>query len=186
MKKYVVLLNNVNLIYRNEQDLVNKCRAFSNIDFLIYKSFTFAGGTGRTKTVKEEIDFVIQSQQKQNINFMNKEEFINAWDLKNFLNRDVVHLSGGWRKFLGIALYTNQISIGKIYFDVSRHLSKRLFDIFLINLKLTTEKVAFFFEYDISIFAQEKIEFLYDHMDRLSKNKSCDQILSDLKETNYD
>lgn len=188
MDKYIIYLNDSNLIHSNPEVLINKCVLWSNNDFEIYKSFNYVGGTGFTKTVDDEIRFILECQKAAKGSILCYEEFIQAWDFKKYLNYDLDSLSGGWNKYLGIALFSNYNSQNKIYIDMGRHLSDQLLTVFFKNIDATLRGTQIFIEYDINLLLDvcKDLKPLYDHGDKLSKDEwaplydNCDS------ETNYD
>ena len=51
------------------------------------------------------------------------EAFVDAWDLAPHLDRRVLDLSGGWRKYLGLALFMNRPAKARLLLDTTSHLS---------------------------------------------------------------
>lgn len=186
MDRYIVMLNDVNSIDRKKDSLISKCKTWANLDFEVYKSFSFVGGTGFTQYVFDEIDLVIQSQASKHKNYLSFKDFVDKWKFEEYLGHKVEELSGGWKKFLSLALFTNLRSQAKVYFDASRQLSDRLVKLFVGNLDSFDHKVAFFFEYDVSILSQYGCTLLYDQLDRLSEDGWCDELMDARMETNYD
>lgn len=156
MKSYVVLLEDSNLIVSRKENLIETCMRFIQIDdtfsessISIYQSFVFAECTGYVQKVSDEIDFILQCNE--NTFYSSVEEFAKNWGLTDYLDYDVINLSGGWRKYLGLALFTNNLSHNKIFFDVCRHLADDLILLFKQNLKNTSVSNVFFLEYDVNL-----------------------------------
>jgi hypothetical protein len=137
------------------------------------------------RTVKEEIEFVINCQKSRLENILDVREFVDAWQFTRYLNTDVTSLSGGWRKYLGLSLFTNRKSSGKLYLDGLRHLSDTLISVFFTNLGLCSDNLVIFAEYETRLLASHNLELLYDLGDRLSLNKWQPQFLPHNHETNY-
>ena len=184
MKNYILLLNNSEQINENE-NLISKCSSWAMIDLLIYKSFSFANCSCYMQTVHEEIEFVIKSQKSCGENVLDQSEFIKSWNLHRYLNTKVTDLSGGWRKYLGLALFTNRNSQGKLYLDSLRHLSDNLIDVFFSNLKRGNNETVIFAEYETKLLCNRNLTPLYDLGDRLSLDIWQDQFIKGNHETNY-
>ncbi len=174
MNKYLVLLDNSNLIVSEKERLINACSYFlleknSSNQTNVYRSFVFAEGTGYMRKVYEEIEFILQCNGKNTI-ITAVEEFAKIWEITPYLNYDISNLSGGWRKYLGLALFTNIISKNKVYFDVCRHLADNLISLFKTNLNKTNTENVFFFEYDVNVLRDASMFYLYYNNNRLQKN----------------
>jgi hypothetical protein len=174
----VVLLDDVSIIQKSHQSLVNNLSI--NLDLpgnLTYNSSNFVFSTGFMQLVKDEIDFVIQCHEKQNISTWNKTDFVNLWQFEKYLDYEIIQLSGGWQKMLGLALFTNQISRTKVYFDSVRHLSDNMINLLINNIKETCVENVFFFEYDTNLLKNYNFKSLYfdgfpSNIDTLKNSKS--------------
>ncbi len=162
MDKYVIYLNDAGRIKRNQNDLIAKITPLAGDDVSIYESYTFIDGTGYTKKVQDEIDFVFAGHEAKGLNILPKEEFIKAWGFEYYLEFDINHLSGGWKKYLGIALFSNIKAETKIYFDSTRQLSDKLIGRFVKNLEQTQIKQVFFFEWDAMLLTNLDVKVLYE------------------------
>jgi energy-coupling factor transporter ATP-binding protein EcfA2 len=168
MNKYLALLNDSNLIFSNQEILINASKNIFNGNYGVYNNFMFTEGTGYMKKVYEEIDFVLQSNAGQTY-FLSIEEFSEQWGFNDFLSYDILSLSGGWKKFLGLALFTNIKHKNKIYFDSARQLSDRLINVFNKNLKNTYIENVIFFEYDVNLILDDSMLFLFFKENQLIK-----------------
>lgn len=162
MDKYVIYLNNAGRIKHNQNELIAKVMPIAGSDVSIYESYTFIDGTGYTKTVQDEIDFVFAGHEAKRLNIFTKKEFIKTWGFEYYLDFDINHLSGGWKKYLGIALFSNIIADTKIYFDSTRQLSDKLIQRFIHNLELTDINKVFFFEWDAMLLSDLNMKVLYE------------------------
>jgi len=187
MEKYVAILNNATQIdsAAAKGELERKARSWFNKEFLVYTSHSFAACTGYAKTVHEEIELVLTGHKGRNISIWEIDNFVEIWELKDYLDYEIWKLSGGWRKYLGIALFTNQRSFGKIYFDAIRHLSSNRLRTFMSNLDQSGGECTVFFEYDVSKLLDLKLTPLYDHSDRFSLEEFTNSVLELNGETNY-
>jgi hypothetical protein len=184
MIKYILFLNDSAQIH-NSTGLVAKCSSWAMIDLLVYKTFSFAYSTCYMRTVREEIEFVIQCQKYREENVLDMPDFVYAWQFTSYLNSDVTSLSAGWRKYLGLALFTNRKSQGKLYFDGLRHLSDTLISVFFQNLARCNDDLVILAEYETGLLASQHLVPLYDHGDRLSLHKWQSHFIHDNHETNY-
>jgi hypothetical protein len=175
MKKFLVLLDNSNLIVSDKENLIEACKLYiSNQDTVdelnVFRSFVFTEGTGYMRKVFEEIDFILQCNCN-NTTFSSVQDFAANWKFTEYLNYDISSLSGGWRKFLGLALFTNITSKNKIYFDVCRHLADDLIILFKTNLDKTFTDNVFFFEYDTNIIRDASMFNLYYNNNKLQNDR---------------
>jgi hypothetical protein len=170
-----ILLDNSNLIVSDKENLIEACKLYiSNQDTVdelnVFRSFVFTEGTGYMRKVFEEIDFILQCNCN-NTTFSSVQDFAANWKFTEYLNYDISSLSGGWRKFLGLALFTNITSKNKIYFDVCRHLADDLIILFKTNLDKTFTDNVFFFEYDTNIIRDASMFNLYYNNNKLQNDR---------------
>jgi len=185
MALHLVKLEDSSKIQFDRKSLVASCEQYRGINYGIYHSTNFINGTGFVRSVFEEIDLVMQSNVGST--YLNQKEFVESWDFTKYVNYHLSALSGGWRKFLGVALFTNLVSEGKIYFDVSRQLSDRLISLFVKNLRATGLKECFIFDYDTALYACEEFNSIYYTEGGLSNKKQLKHADGgSLTETNYD
>lgn len=182
--EYLIYLNDSKKIHSAKEELRQKCIAFleSKSSLITYESFAFIDGTGFTKKVRDEIDFVLDSQVKHDCNVLCKKDFINIWGFSEYLDYDVQHLSGGWKKYLGLALFSNIRSDGKIYFDACRQLSDRLIEQFISNVRKSKPGAVFYFELDAMLLSSFPFTVLYDTPDGFAQQNHIGKII----ETNYE
>lgn len=74
------------------------------------------------------------------------EAFVDAWGLAPHLDRRVLDLSGGWRKYLGLALFMNRPAKARLLLDTTSHLSDARIRTLLERSAETGD--ALFCEYD--------------------------------------
>lgn len=185
MTGYMLLLNDSTQIHDSEQ-LVEKCSSWSRSELIVFKTFSFINCTCYMRTVQEEIEFVIDSQKSRGVYISSVTDFVNTWKLSQYLDTEVFKLSGGWRKYLGLALFTNRKSQGKLYMDSLRHLSDTLIYSFFENLNLYNDEIVIFAEYETGLLSNYKLVPLFDHGDRLSLARWQDQFIHNTSETNYE
>jgi hypothetical protein len=89
----------------------------------VYRPLAFVEHSGFSETVREEIALVLANQPATDPPLRTFDDFIDAWDFRAHLDRRVLDLSGGWRKYLGLALFMNRPSPARLLLDVTSHLS---------------------------------------------------------------
>ena len=144
-------LENINIIGREIDTIKSWCKNQYPAMYHSYECLPFVDGTGYVERVYQEIDFVLSSNFG-NTFIKNADHFIEYWKLEKYRDYKLSELSGGWKKYLGLALFTNIIFEGKIYFDAFRQLSDRLILILINNLKETPTEYSYFIEYDVNLF----------------------------------
>jgi hypothetical protein len=147
-------IDNADWISEETDKLISICCAYRPDIYRSYQSCSFVEGTGYMEQVFQEIDFVLSSN-RGNCFIENLDEFIRVWELEYYEGHKISELSGGWKKFLGLALFTNINCPGKIYFDAFRQLSDHLIALLLKNLGQTATNHAWFFEYDVTLFPND-------------------------------
>jgi hypothetical protein len=169
MNRYLLLLDDVNAIDHQSDSLLAKAAHYFDAEFAVYRPLPFTDHTGFTETVEEEIEFVIGCQQSEGGAHCDPSDFIREWGFSGLLGRRVVELSGGWRKFLGLALFTNRRTAAKFYFDVASHLADERLRLLLDLLNLHREGCVVFCEYDSVLLSgmAEGFGLLYDAGDRM-------------------
>ena len=148
MNWHLLLTDNVDQIDMEPDRLVEKCTQFFGREFAVYRPLPFVDHTGFTETVAEEIQFVIEAQKTTEGAYLDAAAFIETWGLERWASHRVVHLSGGWRKFLGVALFANCRTPAKCFLDVVSHLADERINVLLRQLKAQSEDVVVFCEYD--------------------------------------
>lgn len=184
MEYYIIYLNNAQTIENEQDSLIKKCHAFKNIDYEVFSSYKFISGTGYMQTVGDEIEFVLQGYERLNILKYSLKDFIKTWQLNDVIDYDLNHLSDGWKKYLSLALFSNQRSAGKIYFDATRHLSDNLLDNLIENIEKSTKNSIFFFEYDVNMLGKYGFKILYNNKNELSTTQL--NSLNFTTESNYE
>lgn len=188
MKKYIVKLSNTSVLQQDLEHIVKSSENYCGHNLAFYQTFNFIDGTGYMKTVREEIEFVLGSYRDTRIHKNEIIAFAEKWGLEKYLNFDLSSLSEGWKKFLGLALFTNNEDEGKIYFDSCRQLSNKLISTLEKNINQSNCKTIFFFEYDSNLLLQKDYSIIYfyggqflDFPPQLDNSKLFDEY-----ETNYE
>ncbi|NQW02442.1 MAG: hypothetical protein HQ485_00265 [Acidobacteria bacterium] len=89
----------------------------------LYRPLTFVEHSGFSETVREEIQLVLANQPVEEPPQRAFDDFVEAWNLRAHLDYRVLDLSGGWRKFLGLALFMNRSLPARLLLDTTSHLS---------------------------------------------------------------
>jgi hypothetical protein len=113
----------------------------------VYRPHTFVEHSGFSETVREEIQLVFDNSSPR----QSFEAFVASWGLGPHLDRRVLELSGGWRKFLGLALFFNRPIRSCLLFDATSHLSDARVRVLLQQAAEMEEAV--FAEYDPTLLA---------------------------------
>ena len=165
---YILVVRDIDRLDFELDALRFKCERLFACDFDVYRPLPYVEHTGYTETVHDEISFVVGSQGASGNSLLEVDSFIEQWQLGDLLNKRVLELSGGWRKFLGIALFTNKASRHKLYHDVTSHLADARLALLLENLGKGAA-TALFCEYDPALLAAvyPHFGFLCDAGDRL-------------------
>jgi hypothetical protein len=189
MSWYLLLTNNVDYIDTQTSRFVEKCSRYFDLEFGVYRPLPFVDHTGLTETVQDEIDFVVGCQQSASGAHLNANDFVREWHLQGFRDYRVVHLSGGWRKFLGLSLFTNQKLPAKLYFDVASHLAEERLRLLLRQLENQgNDQVVIFCDYDSLLFyrlAGDRFLLLLDTGDRVEVVKDLPRHALTARQSNY-
>lgn len=89
----------------------------------VYRPLPFVEHSGFSETVREEIGMVLANHPADETPLRPFDAFVDAWDLSAHLDRRVLDLSGGWRKYLGLALFMNRPAKARLLLDTTSHLS---------------------------------------------------------------
>jgi hypothetical protein len=89
----------------------------------VYRPLSFVEHSGFSETVREEIALVLANHPANEVPLRLFDEFVASWDLAPHLDRRVLDLSGGWRKYLGLALFMNRPAKARLLLDTTSHLS---------------------------------------------------------------
>jgi hypothetical protein len=89
----------------------------------VYRPYPFVEHSGFSETVREEIALVLANHPTGEPPSRAFDPFVSAWDLEEHLDRRVLALSGGWRKYLGLALFMNRPLPRRLLLDATSHLS---------------------------------------------------------------
>jgi hypothetical protein len=188
MNGYLLLLDDVNAMDQHSDTLIVKANRHFDTEFSVYRPLPFTDHTGFTETVEEEIDFVVGCQQAAGGARCDTTAFIRQWGFSELLGKRVVELSGGWRKFLGVALFTNRRTEAKFYIDVASHLADERLRLLFDRLNLGDEKCVVFCEYDSVYLAGlgEGFRLVHDAGDRLESVDGFMGSTSRITQANYE
>jgi len=170
MKWHLLLTDNVDQLDTQPDALVTRCGLHFGREFAVYRPLPFVDHTGFTETVEEEIEFVIEAQRSSEGAYLSSGELIGRWNLSRLVGRRVAHLSGGWRKFLGIALFANRKAPAKCFLDVTSHLADERIRMLLKQLESQSNEAVVFCEYDARLIfdlAPARFSLLLEHDDRI-------------------
>ena len=170
MKWHLLLTDNVDQLDAQPDRLVEKCGRHFETDFAVYRPLPFVDHTGFTETVEEEMEFVVEGQRSTEGAYLSAEELISQWNLSHLAGLRVAHLSGGWRKFLGIALFANRKTAAKCFLDVTSHLADERLSVLFAQLENQSNEVVVFCEYDSRLIfdlAPTRFSLLLESDDRI-------------------
>lgn len=170
MSWHLLLTDNIDQIDTQTDRLVERCNQHFKKDFAVYRPLPFVDHTGFTETVAEEIEFVIGAQEASDGACLNSHQFILRWNLAHLLQQRVVHLSGGWRKFLGVALFSNCKADAKCFIDVTSHLADERIRMLLQHLESQMIDRVVFCEYDSHLIfdmAPSRFSLLFEKGDQM-------------------
>ena len=118
-----VLTSNPNAIDFDHAGLHRRVEAALGLPVAVYRPLSFVEHSGFSETVREEIGLVLSNHAEDQPPVRTFDAFVQAWDLDAHLDRRVLDLSGGWRKFLGLALFMNRPLRARLLLDATSHLS---------------------------------------------------------------
>jgi len=184
---YGVVMRNTCELWPDAKKVTEKCETFFGTQFEIYQPSEYVVGTSYTRRVSEEIAFVLLSQAKAGVSLLSQDQFTRIWRLIEWLDYDVAALSGGWRKYLGLSLFSNQKADARLFIDASRHLSDTLLLNLLRGLEESGGESVVFLEYDILpiLNVLPSLLLLHEHDDRLEIGNPIQMDCSQAGETNY-
>lgn len=185
MRAFLILLDDVTVIQHDRGQLIDAIKTFSGTDPLIYRSPYFVEGTGYARTVYDEVEFVTSSQTKLGLAQTETRQLLDRWQLEKYRDYELSQLSGGWRKFLGLALFSNQKSACKIFFDSFRQLSDRLIENLIHNLDGSGTDYVFFVEFDAEYMKGQGMERLLFTEGRLEPESQSKPDKINATESNY-
>lgn len=151
MESYLIICDAWRQMEEQPQIICQQFERFLNCNARCLAPVLFAEYSCLTQFVYEEIDLVVSNQQKQNDARLTQEQFIEFWSWQDKLATKVYHLSGGWRKVLGISLFLNRKSDCLLFIDFASHLSDRMIGFALERMKQLQVPRAGFVEYDEAI-----------------------------------
>lgn len=148
MDCYLIICDDWRLIEEHPQTLCQQFERFVNSDARFLAPVLFAEYSCLTQFVEEEIDLVVSNQQKQNDARLSLDQFVKFWGWQDKLGKKVYHLSGGWRKFLGLTLFLNRRSDNLMFVDFVSHFSDATITLALERMEQLQVAQVGFAEYD--------------------------------------
>lgn len=133
------------------QTICQQFDRFLNSEARYLAPVLFAEYSCLTQFVYEEIDLVVSNQQKLKDARLTQDEFIQFWGWQDKLATKVYHLSGGWRKFLGLSLFLNRKCDNLFFIDFASHLSDSTIAFALERMQRLKIMRVGFAEYDEAI-----------------------------------
>lgn len=118
-----VLATNPNVIDFDHAALRTRVEARLQQTVSVYRPLSFVEHSGFSETVREEIAMVLANHAADEPPLRVFDAFVDAWGLAPHLDRRVLDLSGGWRKYLGLALFMNRPAKARLLLDTTSHLS---------------------------------------------------------------
>ena len=118
-----VLVTSPNVIDFDHAALHARVEAHLRQSVGVYRPLSFVEHSGFSETVREEIALVLANHAPDEVPLRSFDAFVEAWDLAQHLDRRVLDLSGGWRKYLGLALFMNRPMKARLLLDTTSHLS---------------------------------------------------------------
>lgn len=141
-----VLTTNPNVIDFGHAGLRSRVETRLRQPVDVYRPLSFVEHSGFSETVREEIALVLANHPAGETPIRPFDAFVDAWDLAPLLDRRVLDLSGGWRKYLGLALFMNRPLKARLLLDTTSHLSDARVRTLL--LRAAENGDAVFCEYD--------------------------------------
>ena len=114
-----VLVTDPNAIDFGHAGLRSRVEAYLHQSVSVYRPLSFVEHSGFSETVREEIAMVLANSPA----IRQFDDFVKAWGLEPHLDRRVLALSGGWRKYLGLSLFLNRPLTCRLMLDTTSHLS---------------------------------------------------------------
>jgi hypothetical protein len=166
---YCLLVDDIGAIDADTGAFAFKCVRYFSAEFRTYRPLPFVDYTGYTELVRDEIEYVIACQTQAGRARLGAEAFSKAWGFESQLDLRVVELSGGWRKFLGVCLFTNYAAEAYLYIDVASHLADQRLALLNAYLSNNATGPVVFCEYDTALIRKfaPQTQLLYDCGDRL-------------------
>lgn len=148
MDTYLIIGVNWRLIEEQPQTICQQFERYLNSQVRYFAPVLFAEYSCLTQFVQEEIDLVVSSQQRQGDARLTQDEFIKFWGWQDILAMKVYHLSGGWRKLLGLSLFLNRKCNDLLFVDIASHLSDATIALALERMRQLGIGRVGFAEYD--------------------------------------
>jgi hypothetical protein len=104
-------------------DLRARVEKHLSMPVALYRPLSFVEHSGFSETVREEIAMVLANHAPEDPPLRQFDAFVRDWDLAAHLDHRVLALSGGWRKYLGLALFMNRPLKARLLLDTTSHLS---------------------------------------------------------------
>lgn len=155
-----LLTTDPNTIDFGHRDLHTRVESFLGTPVAVYRPYTFVEHTGFSETVREEIQLVLINQPAGQPPRLDFDAFVDSWGFGEHLDARVLDLSGGWRKYLGLALFMNRPLTARLLFDTTSHLSDARMRTLLADAERDGDVV--FCEYDPAL-----LQRLHPSMHRL-------------------
>lgn len=118
-----VLTSDPNAIDFGHASLHTRVAALLKVAVGVYRPYPFVEHSGFSETVREEIALVLANHENGELPLRQFDAFVDDWGLAEHLDRRVLDLSGGWRKYLGLALFLNRRLPARLLLDATSHLS---------------------------------------------------------------
>jgi energy-coupling factor transporter ATP-binding protein EcfA2 len=118
-----VLVTDPNAIDFGHAALQSRVATYLRQSVSLYRPLSFVEHSGFSETVREEIAMVLANHAPGETALRQFDDFVKAWALEQHLNQRVLALSGGWRKYLGLALFMNRPLRCRLMLDTTSHLS---------------------------------------------------------------
>ena len=114
-----VLVTDPNAIDFGHAGLRSRVETYLHQSVSVYRPLSFVEHSGFSETVREEISMVLANSPA----IRQFDDFVKGWGLEPHLDQRVLALSGGWRKYLGLALFMNRPLKSRLMLDTTSHLS---------------------------------------------------------------
>jgi len=165
MDSYVIICDDWRLLEEEPEAICRQFERYTESEARYFAPVLFAEYSCLTQFVDEEIDLVITSQHSSNAARLGYDQFVEFWGWRDMLSTKVYHLSGGWRKLLGLALFLNQKCDDLLVIDFTSHLSDRLIRFALLQAERLGIRRIGFAEYD-----EEIIQKYLTHFKKLRRS----------------
>ena len=151
MDTYLIMCDDWRLMEEHPQTICQQFERFLNSEVLFFAPVLFAEYSCLTQFVYEEIDLVVSNQEKLRDARISQDDFIRLWSWQDKLAQKVYHLSGGWRKLLGLSLFLNRKSDNLLFIDFASQLADTTIAFALERMQQLNIKRVGFVEYDEAV-----------------------------------